>query len=100
LASRTVGGSIAWGILTANQLKLVERFTRRDFGHMDVAMTIDDSKTYTATVHLYAALDAAAGDRADGVLLHRKREEPGATSSRNGKKGQASPRSSHSLSPN
>jgi hypothetical protein len=31
----------------SDQLKLVERFTRRDFGHMDVAMTIDDPKTYT-----------------------------------------------------
>jgi hypothetical protein len=28
-------------------LRLVERFTRRDFGHMDVAMTVDDPKTYT-----------------------------------------------------
>jgi hypothetical protein len=28
-------------------LHLVERFTRRDFGHMDVRVTIDDPKVYT-----------------------------------------------------
>ena len=28
-------------------LKLTERFTRRDFGHMQIQITIDDSKSYT-----------------------------------------------------
>ena len=28
-------------------LKVTERFRRKDFGHMDVIITIDDSKTYT-----------------------------------------------------
>ncbi len=28
-------------------LRTVERFRRRDFGHMDLAITIDDPQTYT-----------------------------------------------------
>ena len=36
-------------------LKTTERFVRRDVGHMDVTITIDDSKYYTkpwsATLH-------------------------------------------------
>src|SRR5438552_6820371 len=28
-------------------LRIIERFRRRDFGHMDLEMTIDDSKTFT-----------------------------------------------------
>ena len=27
--------------------KVIERFTRRDFGHMDLEVTIDDPKAYT-----------------------------------------------------
>jgi hypothetical protein len=30
-------------------LHLVERFRRRDFGHMDVEVTVDDPKMYTQT---------------------------------------------------
>jgi hypothetical protein len=35
-------------------LRLTERFHRRDFGHIDLMMTVDDSKAYTKpwTVHL------------------------------------------------
>lgn len=29
------------------QLRVTERFVRRDFGHMDIEITIDDPKTYT-----------------------------------------------------
>ena len=28
-------------------LHVIERYRRKDFGHMDVQITIDDSKTYT-----------------------------------------------------
>ncbi len=28
-------------------LRITERFHRRDFGHMDLEMTIDDPKTFT-----------------------------------------------------
>jgi hypothetical protein len=31
----------------SEDLHIVEQFTRRDFGHMDIAMTIDDPKMYT-----------------------------------------------------
>jgi len=31
----------------SDQLRVVERFTRRDFGHLDVEMTFDDPKMYT-----------------------------------------------------
>ena len=31
----------------SDALHLTERFHRRDFGHMDVRVTIDDSKTYS-----------------------------------------------------
>jgi len=33
-------------------LRLTETFRRRDFGHMDVQITIDDSKTYTKPVSI------------------------------------------------
>ena len=29
------------------QLRVTERFVRKDFGHMDIEITIDDPKTYT-----------------------------------------------------
>jgi hypothetical protein len=31
----------------SEELHMVERFTRRDFGHMDIGITIDDPKMYT-----------------------------------------------------
>jgi hypothetical protein len=31
----------------SEEMRLTERFTRRDFGHLDVAIVIDDPKTYT-----------------------------------------------------
>jgi hypothetical protein len=31
----------------SDQLRVVERFTRRDFGHLDIEMTFDDPKMYT-----------------------------------------------------
>jgi hypothetical protein len=35
------------GVPASDQLKVTERFVRRDFGHMDIEITIDDPKTYT-----------------------------------------------------
>jgi hypothetical protein len=34
----------------SDAMKVTERFHRRDFGHMDVRITIDDAKTYTRPV--------------------------------------------------
>jgi hypothetical protein len=31
----------------SESLHLTERFTRRDYGHMELQLTIDDPKTYT-----------------------------------------------------
>jgi hypothetical protein len=31
----------------SDALHLIERFRRRDFGHMDIELTIDDPKAYT-----------------------------------------------------
>jgi hypothetical protein len=33
---------------TSDALKVTERFRRKDFGHMDLEITVDDVKTYTA----------------------------------------------------
>jgi len=42
-------------------LHVTERFRRRDFGHMDLQVTIDDPKTYTKpftyTINLYLLPD-------------------------------------------
>jgi hypothetical protein len=40
----------ALGHPRSEALRLTETFRRRDFGHMDVEMTIDDAKTYTKPV--------------------------------------------------
>jgi hypothetical protein len=34
----------------SDAMKLTERFRRRDFGHMDIAITIDDPKAYTQPI--------------------------------------------------
>jgi hypothetical protein len=36
-----------FGHAHSEDLHVVERFARRDFGHMDVQVTIDDPRTYT-----------------------------------------------------
>jgi len=36
-----------WGKPATGALRVTERFRRKDFGHMDVEITIDDRKTYT-----------------------------------------------------
>ena len=39
------------------QLKVTERFVRRDFGHMDIEITIDDPKAYTRPWTVTQSLD-------------------------------------------
>ena len=36
----------------SDAMKLTERFRRRDFGHMDIAITIDDPKAYTRPIQV------------------------------------------------
>jgi hypothetical protein len=47
---------------TTEALRVTERFRRRDFGHMDIQITIDDSKAYTRpwTVTVPATLQIGA----------------------------------------
>ena len=37
----------AFGHPRSEQMKITERYRRRDFGHMDLEMTFDDPKYYT-----------------------------------------------------
>jgi len=37
-----------FGHPATDQLRVTERFRRKDFGHMDIEITMDDPKTYTA----------------------------------------------------
>lgn len=48
----------AFGHPRSEDLHITERFTRRDFGHMDLAITIDDPKMYTKpfTIQVHALL--------------------------------------------
>jgi len=36
-----------YGHPASDALKVTERFRRKDFGHLDIQVTIDDSKAYT-----------------------------------------------------
>jgi hypothetical protein len=36
-----------WGLPNTEALRVTERFRRKDFGHMDLEITVDDSKAYT-----------------------------------------------------
>ena len=40
----------AMGHCHSDAMKVTERFHRRDFGHMDVRITLDDAKTFTRPV--------------------------------------------------
>jgi hypothetical protein len=40
----------AMGHFHSEAMKVTERFHRRDFGHMEVRITIDDPKTFTSPV--------------------------------------------------
>ena len=46
-------------------LHITERFLRRDFGHMDLEITIDDPKTFTKPFSLKMPKRLAAGHRPD-----------------------------------
>ena len=46
-ASTTTSGWTTTGHPAGESLRVTERFRRKDFGHMDVEITIDDPKTYT-----------------------------------------------------
>jgi hypothetical protein len=51
---------LAWldqmGYPATSALRMTERFRRRDFGHMDLEMVIDDPKMYSKPWSLFAEL--------------------------------------------
>ena len=47
----------AFGHPRSEAMHLEERYRRRDFGHMDVAVTLDDPKMYTKTFRIQYTLD-------------------------------------------
>jgi len=66
--TKTIGfNGKAWldqrGNPTTEALRVTERFHRRDFGHMDLQITIDDPKAYTRpwTVMVPVTLQTGAG---------------------------------------
>jgi hypothetical protein len=52
----------AFGHPHSDQLRVVERFRRRDFGHLDVEMTFDDPKYYTRPFTVRVPHDLLADD--------------------------------------
>ena len=62
-------------------LRMTERFRRRDFGHMDLQVTIDDPAVYAKPLTLNAGGTLAADTELHRVRVPRKREGPRRTSS-------------------
>ena len=59
-------------------LHVVERFHRRDFGHLDVEVTIDDPKVYTKSFSVKFTELLQPDSDVTGVFLQRKRKGPAA----------------------
>src|SRR5205814_8388956 len=59
-------------------LHVTERFRRKDFGHMDIQITIDDPKAYTRpwTVNVEAAL-ALNGELMEFICLENEKDTRG-----------------------
>jgi hypothetical protein len=47
---------------STDALRVTERFRRKDFGHLDVAITVDDPKAYTKPWTITLPLTLAADD--------------------------------------
>ena len=47
MRAAVAGGRVAVSVTLGDALRVTERFRRKDFGHMDVQITIDDPKAYT-----------------------------------------------------
>ncbi len=53
-------------------MRVEERFQRRDFGHMEVAVTIEDPKTFTKPVHDSLHRATSSGHGCDRAHVARK----------------------------
>ena len=88
ILSRSLGGdtfvvdtnglnAITWlddgGHPHGDRMRLTERFRRRDFGHLDIEMTIDDPEFYTKPLDGHDPKRADRGRRVDRVHV-RERE--------------------------
>ncbi len=59
-------------------LRVTERFRRKDFGHMDILITIDDPKAYTKPWNVTLAADADARHGPARVRLQREQQRSAA----------------------
>jgi len=50
------------GLVHTDKLRVTERYTRPDFGHMQVDVTFDDPGTLTSPMHIAVSLEYAADD--------------------------------------
>lgn len=62
----------------SDALRVIERFRRKDFGHLDLTVTIDDAKAFVRPLDEHDAAEAAARHRADGGLLRQPAHDAGA----------------------
>jgi hypothetical protein len=53
-------------------LRVTERFHRRDFGNMDLEITMTDSKAYTKPWRIMLHTRLMPGLRDTGIRLHRE----------------------------
>ena len=65
-----------WGKPATGALRVTERFRRRDFGHMDVEMTIDDPKAYTRPWTVTLPLVLVPRQRTPRIHLQREQQVP------------------------
>ena len=63
---------------TTDALHVTERFRRKDFGHMEIQITIDDPKAYTQAMDRDRGSQSGPGHGSDGIHLQREQPRPGA----------------------
>jgi hypothetical protein len=63
-----------WGKPATDKLRVTEKFVRKDFGHMDILITIRRSGRLHEAMGCRAALDSQAGHRAARIHLQREQQ--------------------------
>ncbi len=65
----------AAGTPHSGELHITERFRRKDFGHLEVQVTLDDPKTFSTPVHMrYTAHLLADSDIQENVCLENEKD--------------------------
>ncbi len=68
-------GSICSAIHAANQLRIREAYRRRDFGHMDLEVTLEDPKYYTRPFTVKTELNLISdGDALEFVCAENEKD--------------------------